>query len=137
MVRREEGTRHLAIATVCMPGAQAVHGRALGGAPHTRERAAGPYGTSFIRSWPERPPRLTQARTPVLTRRARAAGPVPPCALFFWLDFGVATLDFVAPCRFAAPDGVRALLSLDLVRRTRVGVALGEAARRRGVNAEA
>ena len=78
-----------------------------------------------------------QARTPVLTRRARAAGPVPPCALLFWLDFGVATLDFVAPCRFAAPDGARALLSLDLVRKTRVGVARGEAARRRGVDAEA
>ena len=31
-----------------------------------------------------------QARTPVLVRRARAAGPVPPCAFLFWLDLGVA-----------------------------------------------
>ena len=97
-----------------------------------------------------------QARTPVLVRRARAAGPVPPCAFLFWLDLGVAawlglglglglrvgfgfgfgfglgigvdlgvaTLDLVAPCRFAAPGGLRALLSLDLVRRTRQSTAV-------------
>ena len=72
----------------------------------------------------------TQARTPVLTRRALAAGPVPLCVFFFLLDFGVATLDFVAPCRFAAPDGVpvRALLSLDLVRGKRATSVMAAAA---------